>query len=195
MYTLCGISSSRENWPKILTKPVAVISIHVEGMTDIPGLMAYNHLYSWLYGNVIHFDLDFYLDDVPHNDFETRLDKMLCFFESGGDFKEYIDFSLVFSNTDLLWSIRWSQFFVFITTHSDPTNGFLHIGPNNVGAVPPNEVRFSFIHFLTISECYSSSSMQFSPKDFKKSYAEETKISSAFCHAGLFPVMKKQGPP
>jgi hypothetical protein len=67
---------------------VAIISIHVEGMTDIPGLMAYNHLYSWLYGNVIHFDLDFYLDDVPHNDFETRLDKMLCSFESGGDFEE-----------------------------------------------------------------------------------------------------------
>ena len=35
---------------------------------------------------------------------------------------------------------RWTRFFVFITSHSDPTNGFLHIAPNNAASVPMDEV-------------------------------------------------------
>ena len=69
--------------------------IHLEDMTDVPGYMAYNHLYSWLHGNVLHVDMDFNLDDVPNNDFETRLNTMLSSFEKGGDYEWYINFYLI----------------------------------------------------------------------------------------------------
>ena len=89
------VSSSRETWPKILITLVAVISIHLEDASDIPGCMAYNHLYSWLHGNVLHVDMDFNLDDIPHNNFEMHLNTMLSSFKKCGDYKEYINFYLI----------------------------------------------------------------------------------------------------
>lgn len=82
---------------------MAVISIRLEGMTDVPGRMAYNHLYSWLHGNVLHVEMDFNLDDVPHNDFEMRLNTMLSSFEKGGAYEEYINFVSLFSDTVLIF--------------------------------------------------------------------------------------------
>ncbi|KIM40990.1 hypothetical protein M413DRAFT_28089 [Hebeloma cylindrosporum] len=121
-YTFCAVTSSRQIWPKMIISPLVIISIHLEGMSDIPSLLTYHHIRDWLRGNVVHIDLDFNFDDVPHNDFETRLNNMLDAFDETGEFWE------------------WSQFMVIVTTHSDPTNGFLHIGPNNVGSVPVQEM-------------------------------------------------------
>lgn len=78
-----SVSSSRENWPNIITDPLAIISIHLEGMTDIPGFIAYHHIHPWLHGNAIHIDLDFNFDDIPKNDFASRLGTMLDSFECG----------------------------------------------------------------------------------------------------------------
>lgn len=52
-------------------------------MDDTPSLITYCHLHPWLQGNVVHIDMDFNFDDVPHNDFESRLDLMLNAFETG----------------------------------------------------------------------------------------------------------------
>ena len=74
---------------------MAIISIHLEGMNDIPSLLAYYHLYDWLHGNNVHVSLDFHLDDVPHNDFETRMDNMLAAFERKGQFEEYVSITFM----------------------------------------------------------------------------------------------------
>ena len=58
-------------------------------MDDTPSLVTYLHLRPWLQGNISLIEIDFNLDDVPHNDFETRLDLMLDNLESG-DLHEYI---------------------------------------------------------------------------------------------------------
>jgi hypothetical protein len=58
-------------------------------MNDTPSYLVYTHLQPWLQGNIIHIDLDFNLTDVPHNDWVTRLDRMLDSFETG-EFKEYV---------------------------------------------------------------------------------------------------------
>jgi len=62
-------------------------------------------------------------------------------------FKSILFFVLFF--VILIFSpFRWKQFFVFITTHSDPRNGYLHIAPNNAGAVPASEVQSLLIHLF-----------------------------------------------
>jgi len=63
-------------------------------MADIPSLMAYHHLHDWLGGNIVHIDMDFYLDDVPWNDFENRLSNMLDRLETG-DLKKYVNICLI----------------------------------------------------------------------------------------------------
>jgi len=45
--------------------------------------------------------------------------------------------------------IRWTQFLVVITTHSDPERGDLHVAPNNTGAVPVDKVSL-FCFSVTI---------------------------------------------
>lgn len=62
---------------------------------------------------------------------------MLDTFE--GRLQEYVYLHLKLFDIDFT-SLRWSQFMVIITTHSDPTTGNLHMGPNNVGSVPVQDV-------------------------------------------------------
>ena len=62
---------------------------------------------------------------------------MLDAFETG-KLQEYVNFILIFPIMRIIF--RCTQFFVMITTHSDPTTGYLHLGPNNVGSVPVDEV-------------------------------------------------------
>lgn len=54
---------------------------------------------------------------------------------------------------------------ILITTHSDPTTGYLHIGPNNVGSVPVNEVEYFilFIYFKFLNEIPAFRSHIYSP--------------------------------
>ena len=68
-------------------------------MSDVPARMAYHHLHSWLYGNVIHVELNFNLD-ASYEDFATRLNTMLASFETGGDFQEYIIFCFILCDID-----------------------------------------------------------------------------------------------
>jgi hypothetical protein len=42
---LSRTSSARQHWPTILTTPLAIISIHLDGMKDAPSIMAYHHIY------------------------------------------------------------------------------------------------------------------------------------------------------
>lgn len=135
--------TSRQLWPKIITSPVAIISIHLEGMGDVPSLLAYYHMFDWLHGNVVHVSLDFHFDDVPQNDFESRLNAMLAAFEKKGPFEEYVSITLIIMRL-IFVLLRWTQFMVFITTHSDPGTGYLHIMPKNGGSVPVQEVNLFF---------------------------------------------------
>jgi len=110
-------------------------------MDDVSSLIAYHHIYPWLHGNAVHISLDFNFNDVPQNDFETRLDNMLDVFEHG-HLQEYVNFrcSRYLSDTHTLFLWSWAQFMVIITTHSDPASGYLHIAPDNAGSVPVQEV-------------------------------------------------------
>jgi hypothetical protein len=64
-------------------------------MNDVTSLLAYHHLHDWLQGNVVHVSLDFHLDDVPHNDFESRMDGMLAVFERRGPFEGYVSITFI----------------------------------------------------------------------------------------------------
>jgi hypothetical protein len=70
----------------ILTTPLAIISIRLEGMIHNPSILVYHHIHSWLHGNLVHVDFDFNLEKYD-NDFVTRLDMMLDRFING-DLKE-----------------------------------------------------------------------------------------------------------
>ncbi|KAF8800473.1 hypothetical protein BYT27DRAFT_7117398 [Phlegmacium glaucopus] len=117
-------SSTRQNWPQVLATPLAIISIHLKGMNDTPSVVTYYHLLPWLQGNLVHVNLNFSFQSSD-NDFESRLNTMLDRFEFG-DLKEPYD--------------PWCRFLIFITSHSDPNTGYIHIGPNNIGSVPIEEL-------------------------------------------------------
>ena len=68
----------------MVTTPLAIISIHLEGMDDTPSLNTYYHLHPWLQGNLVHIDMDFNFNNIPHNDFASQLGSMLDAFETGG---------------------------------------------------------------------------------------------------------------
>jgi hypothetical protein len=74
--------------------PLAIISIHLQGMTDSPSILTYHHLAPWLHGNLVLVDLMFNFED-PKNDMDSKLDCMLQEFEDGR-FKEYLIFNLIF---------------------------------------------------------------------------------------------------
>ncbi|KIK03069.1 hypothetical protein K443DRAFT_131586 [Laccaria amethystina LaAM-08-1] len=169
----CG--AGRENWPKIDTSPLAIISIHLQGMTDSPSILTYHHLAPWLHGNLVLIDLMFNFDD-PKNNFNSQMECMLHEFEEG-QFKD------------------WSRFLVIITTHSDPDTGFLHIAPGNTGSVPANEL-FAFIfqerfrnilqrqeknkNILNLLSCGALSSLP-SSRDAVKDLASEKLFDRVLC--------------
>jgi Ni,Fe-hydrogenase I cytochrome b subunit len=74
--------------PKVITTPLAIIAIHLEGLMDRGSIMTYHHLAEWLQGNLVMVDLTFNFDDT-NNQFESQLDIMLDGFETG-KFKEYV---------------------------------------------------------------------------------------------------------
>lgn len=111
---------------------------------DSTSIITYHHLAPWLQGNLVLVDLMFNFDD-PKNDFESQLDTLLQEFEEG-EYREYVNFYLVVLALNI--SIRWTQFLVIISTHSDPRTGDLHIAPGNTGSVPVDDV--SFFHFFVI---------------------------------------------
>lgn len=53
--------STRENYPKVITKPVVIISFNLAGWAihDSPSLSAYHALLPWLKGNVALVELDY----------------------------------------------------------------------------------------------------------------------------------------
>ena len=91
------------SWPKILITPLVIIFIHLEGMTDIPSLIAYHHLHDWLQGNIVHIDMDFNLDDVLRNEFAYFLKNMLDRLEIG-DLKSHINICLIILMLTYLFS-------------------------------------------------------------------------------------------
>ena len=70
--------------------PLAIISIHLEEMKDIPSIIAYHHIHPWLCRNLVHVDLDFNFEK-SYKDVVTRLNIMLDRFENG-DLKKYVFF-------------------------------------------------------------------------------------------------------
>ena len=66
---------------------------------------------------------------------------------------------------------------IFITTHSHPTTGYLHIGPGNVGCVPVQEVKcfilfiyFKFLNHIPAFACHISSPLSNHLAEGKQEY-------------------------
>ena len=65
--------------------PLAIILVHLEGMEDIPSILAYHRNPSWLMVNLLHVKLDFNLNNVDfeamhENLFEFRLNRFRTIF-------------------------------------------------------------------------------------------------------------------
>ena len=86
-WTVAAVTSGRENWPTILTTPLAIISIHLEGMDDSHSRLLYHNLHPWFKGNVVLVNLDFNMTNVVHNDWGSRLERLVEVFETG-EYKE-----------------------------------------------------------------------------------------------------------
>jgi hypothetical protein len=79
-------ATTRELWPELCLDPLVVFSITLQGMNpeENPGRMVYNHLWTYMKGNVAHVALDFNfgsgkgLDSYGH-----RLNTVLDHLENG----------------------------------------------------------------------------------------------------------------
>lgn len=73
-------ATTRENYPKIVTEPVAIIAINLIGWAvhDSPGLAAYHALLPWLKGNVALIEMDYdFRDFIATENFKKRLDDLI----------------------------------------------------------------------------------------------------------------------
>lgn len=64
---------------------LAIILVHLEGMEDIPSILDYHRNPSWLAVNLLHFELDFNLNNVDfeathENIFKFRLNRFRTIF-------------------------------------------------------------------------------------------------------------------
>ena len=72
-------------------------------------------------------------------DFNDRLEP--------GDFKSHINICFIILML-IVYLFRWSQFMVFITSHSDPETRYLHLRPNNAGSsCERGLVFYLYFHF------------------------------------------------
>ena len=78
----------------MMTTPLAIISIHLQGMTDSPSILTYHHLAPYLHGNLVLVNLMFNFDK-PRRYFNFQLENMLQEFKDG-EFKEYVTPTLHF---------------------------------------------------------------------------------------------------
>jgi hypothetical protein len=70
------------------TTPLAIISIHLQGMTDSSSILTYHHLAPYFHGNLVLVDLTFNFDK-PRKHFNSQMESMLQEFEAG-EFEEYV---------------------------------------------------------------------------------------------------------
>ena len=78
--------STRENFAKVLLKPIAIISIHLRGwkLYETPASVAYESLVSWLKGNVALIEIDFdFSTPAAERNFNARLSNLLAEFQTG----------------------------------------------------------------------------------------------------------------
>ncbi len=78
--------STRENFARVLLKPIAVISIHLRGwkLYETPASVAYESLISWLKGSVALIEIDFdFSTTASKENFAERLRKLLGEFQIG----------------------------------------------------------------------------------------------------------------
>ena len=76
------------------TTPLAIISIHLQGMTDSPSILTYHHLAPYFQGNLVLVNLTFNFDK-PRRYFDSQLESILQEFEDG-EFEEYVTPTLLF---------------------------------------------------------------------------------------------------
>lgn len=155
--------STRENFAKVLLEPIAVISIHLRGwpVYETPASVAYESLVSWLKGNVVLIEIDFdFTTSTTKKNFTARLNKLLGEFRSGGPLEKCVFSMLSFkcSPTHQRLVNRFTRFSIYLSTHSDPFSGDLHIGPTpSCGASPIDEVVSHVeIYFVFADKCYRS---------------------------------------
>ncbi|KAF9470183.1 hypothetical protein BDN70DRAFT_943007, partial [Pholiota conissans] len=121
-FTLLRAPSAREIFPTYSAAHLAVFCFH---LTDIrssenPAAGVFLTLIPWFNGNIVYFDIDFDFS-CYHSNFDRRMTEVLKMF-----------------NQNPLNIFK--QFVVFVTTHSDPRNGYLHISTNNKGAVSAEQL-------------------------------------------------------
>jgi hypothetical protein len=95
-------------------------------MIHNPSIITYHYLHFWLHGNLVHIDFDFNFEHF-NNDFQICMDKMLDRFMNGN----LSDDNLLIIDYTYLLLARWSRFMIFITTHSNPNTGYIHVAPEN----------------------------------------------------------------
>ena len=59
-----------------------IISMHLEGMKDVPSVLTYHHIQPWLHGNLVHVEFDFNFERYGNENI-VHLNEMLDRFENG----------------------------------------------------------------------------------------------------------------
>ncbi|KJA15890.1 hypothetical protein HYPSUDRAFT_1066647 [Hypholoma sublateritium FD-334 SS-4] len=119
-------SSSRENMVRIILEPIAIITIHLQRwhLFETPAVMAYQSIITFFHQHVVLIEIDYnFTNKTTINNFVNRLNKLLDEFKPGQRLE------------------RFRKFCIFVSTHSDPSTGDLHLGPEpRHGAAPIKDV-------------------------------------------------------
>ncbi|KJA23358.1 hypothetical protein HYPSUDRAFT_137783, partial [Hypholoma sublateritium FD-334 SS-4] len=164
--------ATRENHPKIIMTPLIIFSLHLRGWSilDTPCSVSYQALFPWLKGNVALVEIDFDLSSPEEiANFQGRMDNLL------NQLKKPL-------------FKRFTRFCVFITTHSDPITGYLHIGPNHCGSAPLEEV-FEYLFppkFQALLKCSSTNLLHIMACGSVVNISESNLALQAYAQKALF---------
>lgn len=141
-----GESSTRENFPRCVSEPLAILSITLQGLADNgPSRLTFEHLVPYLCGNTCYINVDFNFGSIPEiQSFYERFETLADLFESG-ELQRWANNEYVIVTAKI--PPRFRRFFVFLGTHSDPLRGDLHITPGNQFSATAEQVKPSSLNF------------------------------------------------
>lgn len=138
---LQGHDSTRESFPRCVSEPLALISITLQGFADDgPSRPTFEHLVPYLRGNTCYVNIDFNIaSGIERQSLSERLENLDALFESG-ELQRLV--RKAYATAAGLTLPRFRRFFVFLSTHSDPERGDLHIAPGSQASAPSEQVKF-----------------------------------------------------
>lgn len=145
---LHGTVTTRRMFAPLDSSPLLIISFRLKSLTEIgnPPVLTFHDLYQWFpTGQVVYVDVPFNLDTKGGQArFERKVTSVVKRLVEG-DLKMLVVFESFTLTTVTNCFGSFKRFLIFISTHSEPDEGWLHSEGESGGAISVKNVCISLL--------------------------------------------------